>query len=150
MLRFWHLIEACLEPDLPSVRTFSQPVPGSPPRANLQEEGWEARIAPTRPDLFTGVLAHIDRLRLESVATIPDEAARAWTALKTAVIWPDDRAVSALSLGGEIPRFRTRRVERAIRRAAFGSPRAADPRQSPGAEARSSAASRGSADSCFP
>ncbi|MEE7448887.1 glycosyltransferase [Methylobacterium radiotolerans] len=141
VLRFWHLIEACLEPDLPSVRTFSQPVPGSPPRANLQEEGWEARIAPTRPDLFTGVLAHIDRLRLESVATIPDEAARAWTALKTAVIWPDDRAVSALSLGG-----RSRDFGRAELSAQYAAPRSARPVQ----QIRDSLWREGALLRCFP
>ncbi|SDA28253.1 hypothetical protein SAMN02799622_04248 [Methylobacterium sp. UNC378MF] len=100
VLRFWHLIEACLEPDLPSVRTFSQATAGLPPRANLQEDGWEARIAPAQPGLFTGVLAHIDGLRSESVHSIPEEAERAWQALKAAVIWPDDRAVEILSLGG--------------------------------------------------
>ncbi|SEH25265.1 hypothetical protein SAMN02799636_00092 [Methylobacterium sp. 275MFSha3.1] len=124
VLRFWHLIEACLEPDLPSVRTFAQAVPGSPPRANLQDDGWEARIASTRPDLFTGVLAHIDDFRSESVAAIPDDAARAWAALKKAIIWPDDRTVSTLSLGG-----RSRDFGRVELSAQYATPRPARPAQ---------------------
>ncbi|MEE7502841.1 glycosyltransferase [Methylobacterium sp. C33D] len=121
VLRFWHLIEDCLEPDLPSVRTFAQAASGSPPRANLQEDGWEARIASTRPDLFAGVLAHIDGLGPESVPVIPDDAARAWTALKRAVIWPDDRAVATLSLGGRSRDFG--RVELSAQYAAPGPTR---------------------------
>ncbi|GAN48540.1 glycosyltransferase [Methylobacterium radiotolerans] len=141
VLRFWHLIEACLEPDLPSVRTFAQPVPGSPPRANLQEDGWEARIASTRPDLFTGVLAHIDRLGSESVAAIPDDAARAWTALKKAVIWPDDRAVSTLSLGG-----RSRDFGRVELSAQYAAPRPTRPVQ----QIRDSLWREGALLRCFP
>ncbi|WCS24351.1 glycosyltransferase [Methylobacterium sp. NMS14P] len=141
VLRFWHLIEACLEPDLPSVRTFSQPDPGSPPRANLQEEGWEARVAPARPDLFTGVLAHIERLRFEHVVTIPDDAARAWTDLKAAIIWPDDRAVATLSLGS-----RSRDFGRIELSAQYAAPRPSRPVQ----QIRDSLWREGALLRCFP
>lgn len=98
-LRFWQLIEACLEPELPSVRTFSSMGSGAP-RSNLQVSGWEARIEPERPGLFTGVLAYIDGLSPAAVHRIPDDAARAWLSLKSAVVWPDDQTVETLSLGG--------------------------------------------------
>ncbi len=48
-LRFWQLIEACLEPDLASVRTFTAGADGAAPRANLQVPGWESRVAPEQP-----------------------------------------------------------------------------------------------------
>ena len=98
-LRFWQLIEACLEPDLSSVCTFSPTASGAP-RANLQVNGWEDRIVPEEPGLFTGVLGYIEGLGPETVHTIADDAARAWDALKEAVVWPDDRTVTTLSLGG--------------------------------------------------
>ena len=98
-LRFWQLIEACLEPDLSSVRTFSTAASGEP-QANLQVSGWEDRIEPEEPGLFTGVLAYIDGLGPETVHHIADDAGSAWHALKDAVVWPDERTVAILSLGG--------------------------------------------------
>ncbi|WP_305546066.1 glycosyltransferase [Methylobacterium sp. NEAU K] len=99
-LRFWQLIEACLEPELPSVRTFSEGPQGAPPRANLQVAGWENRVEPDQPGLFTGVLAYIDALTPETLQRVPGDASRAWHSLKGAVVWPDRQAVTTLSLGG--------------------------------------------------
>lgn len=95
-LRFWQLIEAALEPDLPSVRLFSED--GAVPRANLQVAGWEARIGPEEPGLFSGALAHIESLGRQDVHRIPAEAARGWRVFKRAVVWPDARMVAALEL----------------------------------------------------
>lgn len=120
-LRFWQLIEACLEPDLSSVRTFSDTEPGAP-RANLQVNEWEARIEPERPSLFTGVLAYIDGLSPAAVRQIPDDAARSWVSFKTAVVWPDDQTVRTLSLGG-----RSRDFGRTELSAQFATPQAAHP-----------------------
>jgi len=97
-LRFWHLIEAALEPDLPSVRVFADSVGDAPPRANLEVAGWEARIGPAGPGLFAGALAHIETLRPDDLPRIPAEAARGWRAFKRAVVWPDARMVAALEL----------------------------------------------------
>jgi len=98
-LRFWQLIESCLEPELSSVRTFTAAAGGGPPRANLQVAGWESRIAPEQPGLFTGVLAYIDGLAPETLYRVPEDAARAWRHLKDAVVWPNAQAVATLSFG---------------------------------------------------
>ncbi|GJD54719.1 glycosyltransferase [Methylobacterium dankookense] len=97
-LRFWHLIEAALEPDLPSVRLFADADGDGPPRANLEVAGWEARIEPEGPGLFAGALAHVETLRPDDLHRVPAEAARGWRAFKRAVVWPDARMVAALEL----------------------------------------------------
>lgn len=121
-LRFWQLIESCLEPDLASVRTFTAGADGAAPRANLQVPGWESRVAPEQPGLFSGVLAAIDSLTPESLHRVPQDAARAWQQLKDAVVWPDAQAVATLSLG-----HRSRDFGRTELRAQFAGPGAASP-----------------------
>lgn len=97
-LRFWQLIEACLEPDLSSVRTFAEGLEGAPPYANLQVPGWKSLIEPKQPGLFTGVLTYIDSLNPGTLHEVTTHAGRAWQLLKTAVIWPNEQAVAILSL----------------------------------------------------
>ena len=121
-LRFWQLIEACLEPDLPSVRTFTAGADGAPPRANLQTAGWESRIGPDQPSLFAGVLTYIDGLSPEALNRVPEDAARAWRHLKEAVVWPSPQAVATLSLG-----HRSRDFGRTELRAQFAGPGSASP-----------------------
>lgn len=121
-LRFWQLIEACLEPDLPSVRTFTAGEDGAAPRANLQIPGWENRIAPAQPGLFTGVLAYIESLGPDTLHRVQPDAALAWQFLKDAVVWPNEQAVTALNLG-----HRSRDFGRTELRAQFANPAAINP-----------------------
>ncbi|GLS42679.1 glycosyltransferase [Methylobacterium brachythecii] len=97
-LRFWQLIEAVLEPDLPSVRTFAASSPSEEPRSNLQVEGWENRIADDVRGLFSGVLACIETLDEASLTRIEDDAALAWRRFRRAVIWPGRDDLAMLSL----------------------------------------------------
>lgn len=97
-LRFWQLIEAVLEPDLPSVRVFEAARGEAPPRSNLEVTDWQARVAPRSRGLFGGALDYIDGLSPSDLHRIPDEAARGWRLFKSWVVWPDLRAVAALSL----------------------------------------------------
>ncbi|SFJ61521.1 hypothetical protein SAMN05216304_110101 [Bosea sp. OK403] len=97
-LRFWHLIEAALEPDLPSARVFEGSKAGGDLRSNLEVEGWQARIAPDGPGLFAGALAYIDALDEMALPHVAGRAALGWRRFKRAVVWPDRAAVAALSL----------------------------------------------------
>lgn len=110
-LRFWHLIEAVLEPDLPSVRTFAEPSESEEPRSNLEVEGWEHRIADDARGLFSGVLACIDTLDETSLTRIDDDAALAWRRFRRAVVWPRSGDLATLSLADRSRDFgRTERV----------------------------------------
>ena len=92
-LRFWHLIEAVLEPALPSVRTFASTRWG--PISNLEIAGWQERVATDHQGFFSGALAYVDDLTPGRLPDIDDEALRAWRALKRKVTRPrlEDLAV---------------------------------------------------------
>ncbi|NEU14273.1 glycosyltransferase [Methylobacterium sp. BTF04] len=97
-LRFWHLIEAVLEPDLPSVRVFAPAESGATPKSNLEIEGWQERIGHDEKGLFSGAMAYVEDL---DRAALPDVSARAdlaWRQFRRAVVWPDRAAVDLLSL----------------------------------------------------
>lgn len=97
-LRFWHLIEAALEPELPSVRIFEPPRGEEAPRSNLEIEDWQSRVAPHSRGLFSGALAYIDSLTPADLHRVADEAALGWRLFKSCIVWPDARAVAALGL----------------------------------------------------
>lgn len=95
VLRFWHLIESALEPDLASVRTFDdEPIPS----ANLQVPGWQDRIAAARPGLFSGVLAYLDALSPQDLPRVGATAEEGWRRLHRLVIWPKPADVALFSL----------------------------------------------------
>jgi hypothetical protein len=88
LLRYWHLVEAMLEPDLPSVATFCRDAAGEI-RCNLECPGWRERLPPDGPGLFAGVVDYIDALDPRSFfATIDAERAAAWKSLKRALVFP--------------------------------------------------------------
>lgn len=95
VLRFWHLIESVLEPDLESVRTFTDE---ARPRANLEVPGWRDRIDTTTTGLFTGVMAHIHNLSSAELPRIGRRADAAWRNLHRLIVWPQPRDVSVLTL----------------------------------------------------
>ncbi|MED5544981.1 MAG: glycosyltransferase [Pseudomonadota bacterium] len=95
VLRFWHLIEAVLEPDLASVKSFSnEPVP----RSNLEEPGWRERVGEDTQGLFTGVLTYLSGLSPEQLPGIETAAEEAWGRLRQAIIWPGRQDLAVLSL----------------------------------------------------
>lgn len=97
-LRFWHLIEAVLEPDLPSVRLFEAAQGAVPPRSNLEIADWQSRVAPQSRGLFSGALGYINDLTPGDLHRIPDEAVRGWRLFKNWVVWPNSRVIAALGL----------------------------------------------------
>ncbi|MBX9932023.1 MAG: glycosyltransferase [Methylobacterium sp.] len=97
-LRFWHLIESVLEPELPSVKSFTALPAGSPPRANLEIAGWRQHIEPSERGLFSGALAYVDGLDRAALPRIAADAEEAWSHLKRAVTWPNQGDVALLAL----------------------------------------------------
>jgi FMN phosphatase YigB (HAD superfamily) len=87
ILRYWHLIEATLEPALPSVHSFAQ-VDGVA-RSNLEIDGWSQSIAPEQDEIFAGVLDYIDALRpADATVRVMTDAGTAFRRLHRAIVWP--------------------------------------------------------------
>lgn len=99
VLRFWHLIEHVLEPDLESVRKFDVDASGLP-RSNLERPGWREAVAPSEGDIFAGVLEYVADLDAESFwRRIYDDSARAWPEFKRRVTRPGLSDLALLSIG---------------------------------------------------
>ena len=87
ILRYWHLIEATLEPSLPSARSFTR-VDGVA-RSNLEIDGWSQRIAPEQDEIFAGILDYIGALRpADATSRIMTDVETAFRRLHRAVVWP--------------------------------------------------------------
>lgn len=95
VLRFWHLIESALEPDLTSVRTFDDaPVPS----ANLQVPGWQDKICSAEPGLFSGILAYLNGLSPADLQHVSVRAEEGWRQLHRLIIWPQPTDVALFIL----------------------------------------------------
>ncbi len=98
VLRFWHLVESVLEPDLPSARAFAVPPGGGEARANTEVPSWRERILPGGPCLFSGALAYIDDLTPGRLDGLEGEAIRGWHRLRRSLIRPRPSDLPLLSL----------------------------------------------------
>jgi hypothetical protein len=97
VLRYWQLIESCLEPDLPSVVRFTW-VDGEP-RANLVSPGWQEKLAGRPGELFAGVMAYLQALpRGAAGRQIYADAPAAWRRLHDAIVWPGAKERRLLSI----------------------------------------------------
>jgi hypothetical protein len=98
VFRYWHLIEATLEPAAESVFLFER-VNGIV-RSNLEVDGWQHRILPAPDEFLAGVLRYIDNLPGSGpVAQIMKDVGSAYAALRRAFIWPTRRLVGVLDTG---------------------------------------------------
>jgi hypothetical protein len=87
ILRYWHLIEATLEPLLPSVHSFTR-VDGVA-RSNLEIDGWSQRIAPEQDEIFAGVLDYIGALQpADATVRVMTDVEIAFQRLHRAIVWP--------------------------------------------------------------
>ncbi|MGA2288039.1 hypothetical protein [Bradyrhizobium sp.] len=87
ILRYWHLIEATLEPPLPSVRSFTR-VDGVA-RSSLEIDGWSELIAPEPDEIFAGVLDYIGALRpADTTVRVMADVEIAFRRLHRAIVWP--------------------------------------------------------------
>lgn len=97
MLRYWHFIESLFEPDLDSVRTFTE-VDGQP-RSNLEVGDWTDRIGPAPGSAYAGLLAYLESLPPGPAEKIQSDADQAWNRFRRAVVWPDVAHGFALTAG---------------------------------------------------
>lgn len=97
VLRYWHFVEWLFEPELPSVRTFTDV--GGVVRSNLEVAGWRQRVEPTPRSAYAGVLAYLDALPKGPAERILLDADRAWSTFRQAVVRPRPGQVEALGVG---------------------------------------------------
>lgn len=97
MLRYWHLVESLFEPDLPSVRTYSED--RGTVRSNLEVDGWQRRVDPVPGTVFQGVVDYLDALPPGSGERVLADADRAWSEYRRAVVWPHHGHALALQVG---------------------------------------------------
>ncbi|HKR87242.1 MAG TPA: hypothetical protein VJS38_03630 [Phenylobacterium sp.] len=97
VLRYWQLIESCLEPDLPSVVSFAR-VDGEA-KANLAAPGWERKLEGQPGELFAGVMAYLRALPPGRAGEqIYADAPAAWKRLYDAIVWPGPRERELLAI----------------------------------------------------
>ncbi|MGD0107141.1 MAG: hypothetical protein ABSC06_24355 [Rhodopila sp.] len=97
ILRYWHLIESTLEPDLTSVLMFERE--NGVVRANLEVPGWRDKIAASPGEVFTGILDYIDALpRGDAAARIITDIDDAYSQLRRCVVWPTRADVNLLNI----------------------------------------------------
>jgi hypothetical protein len=86
ILRYWHLIESILEPDLRSVERFTED--DGQIRSNLEVPDWQSRILPEPDSIFAGMLDYIDNLMPAPAIQILNDAEQAWRDLRRTIVWP--------------------------------------------------------------
>jgi FMN phosphatase YigB (HAD superfamily) len=87
ILRYWHLIEATLEPSLPSVRSFTR-VDGVA-RSNLEIDSWSQRVAPEQDEIFAGILDYVGALQpADATVRVMTDVETAFRRLHRAIVWP--------------------------------------------------------------
>ena len=87
ILRYWHLIEAFLEPPLLSVRSFAR-VDGVV-RSNLEIDGGSRQVANEQDELFSGVLDYMSALPpAHATVRIMSDVEIAFRRLHRAIVWP--------------------------------------------------------------
>ena len=97
MLRYWHFIESLFEPELESVRSFTEKQ--GQPRSNLEVEGWQDRVEPTPDSAYAGLLQYVEALPPGPAGQILSDVDRAWDHFHRAIVWPNRSHGLALKVG---------------------------------------------------
>ena len=97
LLRYWHFVEWLLEPELASVRTFTDD--GGRVRSNLEVDGWRRRVEPHPGSVLAGAMTYLDALGTDAGAQIVADSDRAWSELHRSVVRPRPPDVALLAVG---------------------------------------------------
>lgn len=95
ILRFWQLIESILEPDLESVKVFSD---DAVPRSNLEIPGWQQRVGPDQDGLFSGLMAYLQDLVPGDLPLVGASADDGWRSLQRTILFPRRKDLAMLTL----------------------------------------------------
>jgi hypothetical protein len=97
-LRYWQLIEAMLEPAVPSVRFYRYDCAGQVV-SDLELAGWQARLEPPAGSLLAGACSYLRQLTPESLPSLHSHARTAWRQLRRRIIFPSMEDVLLLAVG---------------------------------------------------
>ncbi len=98
VLLYWQLIEAMLEPPLPSVRYYSSGPTGRVV-SDLEFPAWQGQLDIPAGSLLAGANSYIRDLTPESLPLIRGRAQRAWNQLRRMIVFPSRKDVAMLEVG---------------------------------------------------
>ena len=98
VLLYWQLIEALLEPALPSVRFYHAGADGHVV-SDLEIPGWQAQLEAPARSALAGACCYLRTLTPASLPSIERLAQRAWCRLRRMIVFPSARDVSLLAVG---------------------------------------------------
>lgn len=97
-LLYWQLIEAMLEPALPTVRWYRcEPV--GKVLSNLEIPLWEDRLDPPKDSFLSGACNYLRDLTPTSLPAIRSRGQRAWSQLRRMIVFPSRKDVELLQVG---------------------------------------------------
>lgn len=97
-LLYWQLIEAMLEPALPSVRYYRQDSAGRV-LSDLEVPGWRDRLEPPAESLLAGACGYLRELTPKSMPLVSSRARTAWSKLRRRIVFPTTQDVALLAVG---------------------------------------------------
>ncbi len=86
VLRYWHLFEYLLEPDLRSVKRFIDD--GDRVKADLQVKNWRSRVETPSNRMIQGVFGFIEQLTPSSAASEFGRLDEVWRRFKSLAVYP--------------------------------------------------------------
>jgi len=97
-LHYWQLIEAMLEPALPSVRYYRDDAVGRVV-SDLEISDWQDRLSPVAGSMLDGACRYLGELTPQSIPAISSRGRMAWSQLRRRVIFPATADVALLAVG---------------------------------------------------
>jgi hypothetical protein len=104
-LRYWHLCEMPLEPNLPTVTTYHRDPISGQVKSNLEQPGWEEAIAAADNPFYAGILDYFDTLPAQPADRINAAYRSAVRELRRRVWLPTRDDVAAMTVGDRSPDF---------------------------------------------
>lgn len=104
-LRYWHLCEMPLEPNLPTVTHYVRDPTSGRVRSNLEQPDWEVAVTDGDNPFFAGVLDYFNSARPQSAESINTACASALQELHCRVCQPTLKDVAAMTVGCRSPDF---------------------------------------------
>ncbi|SMF97343.1 Haloacid dehalogenase-like hydrolase [Methylomagnum ishizawai] len=97
VLRYWHIVEALFEPELPSVKSFHVATDGGVV-SNLEFNGWETCLDGAGDSWFAGTLEYLEDLRAGDIPKILADSEAAWRHLRRLILFPRRSDVALMAV----------------------------------------------------
>jgi hypothetical protein len=98
VLLYWQLMEAFLEPALPTVRYYHTN-PAGRVVSDLELGDWQRALSPPPGSMIAGACAYLGDLTSKSIASIGHRGRTAWRRLRRMIVFPTKMDVALLAVG---------------------------------------------------